>query len=81
MFFVWCSFRQRLARCDGRKKSCDGGLSQRHGIKIPVEEFGLAVGEVVGYESIKAASRMIHAVVMFVDSVDKVNSVVEKGVV
>lgn len=41
----------------------------------------MAVGEVVGYESIKAASRMIHAVVMFVDSVDKVNSVVEKGVV
>lgn len=72
-------------------KSCDTAgfrsLSRRHGIKIPVgvdfsvEECGLAVGELVGCESVKAASRMNNAVVMFLDSIDKVNSVVERGIV
>lgn len=62
-------------------------LSLRHGIKLPVgvdysvEECSLAVGEVVGYECIKAASRMNSAVVMFLDSADKVNLVVERGIV
>ena len=39
------------------------------------------VGEVVGYGSIKSASRMNNSVVVFLDSVDKVNRVVESGVV
>ena len=59
-----------------------GIFSWRHGIKIPVgvdhsvEECGLAVGEVVGYDSLKAASRMTGAVVIFLDSIDKVGIVV-----
>lgn len=36
-----------------------------------MEECSLAVGEVVGYESLKPA-RMNSAVVMFLDAVDKV---------
>lgn len=62
-------------------------LSRRHGIKVPVgpeysvEDCGLAVGEVVGYDSVKAASRMNSAVVIFLDSIDKVNLVVERGIV
>lgn len=40
-------------------------LTRRHAVKLvpsvpcSVEEAGLAVGEVVGYESVKSASRMI----------------------
>ena len=55
-------------------------LSRRHGVKVPVgvefsvEECGLAAGEVVGCDSIKALSRMNGAVVMFLDAIDKVNS-------
>ena len=53
-------------------------LSRRHGIKVgagspyTVEEVALAVGEVVGFDSIKSASRMNSAVVMFLDEVKKV---------
>ena len=63
------------------------GLTRKHGIKIAsathcsVEQCGLAVGEVVGYNSVKSAARMNSAVVIFVDSVDKVNTLVERGVV
>ena len=38
-------------------------LSRRHGVKIPaaagcsVEQCGLAVGAIIGYDSIKSASR------------------------
>lgn len=39
------------------------------------------VGEVVGYGSIKSASRMNGAIVVFLDHTDKVNDVVEKGVI
>ena len=62
-------------------------LTRRHAIKLApavrcsVEECSLAVGEVVGYGSIKSASRMNNSVVVFLDSVDKVNRVVESGVV
>lgn len=67
-----------------------GGLEQltrRHGIKVPVgvdcsvEECSLAVGQIVGCESIRSASRMNHAMVLFLDSIDKVNKVVEQGIV
>lgn len=63
------------------------GMSRRHGIRIvpvsncSVESCALAIGEVVGHDSIVSASRMNGAVVMFLDSVDKVNHVVEHGVV
>ncbi|KAI4882467.1 hypothetical protein NFI96_027581 [Prochilodus magdalenae] len=41
----------------------------------------LAVGEVVGYNSIVSASRMSGAVVVFLDDVEKVNMMVQNGVV
>lgn len=62
-------------------------ISRRHGIKIvplmncSVEECSLAVGKAVGYESIMSASRMSSAVVIFLDSIEKVTSVVQSGVV
>ena len=62
-------------------------LTRRHGLKVPVgaeysvEECCLAVGELVGYDSMKAASRMNSAIVIFVDTLDKVNTVVERGIV
>ena len=62
-------------------------LTRRHAIKMvptiscSVEECSLAVGELVGYASVRSASRMNSAVVIFLDSVEKVNQVVESGVV
>lgn len=62
-------------------------LSRRHGIKLvpavecSVEDCALAVGEAVGYDSIVSASRMNGAVVIFLDSLEKVHSVVQSGVV
>lgn len=62
-------------------------LTRRHAIKLSppngcsVEDCSLAVGEIVGYDSIKSASRMNSAVVIFLDSVDKVNQILESGVV
>ena len=46
-----------------------------------VEEATLAVGEVVGCGSVRSASRMNGAIVIFLDSTAKVNDVVETGVV
>ena len=51
----------------------------RHGIKLcpavdcSVEKVSLAVGEVVGYDSVRSASRINSAVVIFLDSIDKAN--------
>lgn len=39
------------------------------------------VGEVVGYECLRAASRMNSSVIMFLDLMDKVNLIVEHGIV
>ncbi|KAI3352703.1 hypothetical protein L3Q82_020166, partial [Scortum barcoo] len=53
-------------------------LTRRHAVKVlpqagcSVEEVGSAVGEVVGFESVKSASRMNSAVVIFLDEVVKV---------
>lgn len=46
-----------------------------------MEEVGYAVGEVVGFDSIKVASHMDSAVVIFLDQVHKVEQVVEAGIV
>lgn len=51
------------------------------GIECPVEECSLAIGQVIGHESIKSASRMNSAMVLFLHSVEKVNKIVEQGVV
>ncbi len=62
-------------------------LTHRHAIKLSpsagctVEDCSLAVGEEVGYGSIKSASRMNSAVVIFLDDIDKANQLIENGVV
>ncbi|KAJ3594852.1 hypothetical protein NHX12_004157 [Muraenolepis orangiensis] len=62
-------------------------LTRRHAVKLSpglngtVEECSLAVGAVVGHDGVKSASRMNNAVVIVLDSVDKVNVIVEQGVV
>lgn len=62
-------------------------LTLRHAMKlVPVvpcstEEVVLVLGQVVGYSSIKLASRMNETIVIFLDSTAKVSKVVEKGVV
>uniref|UniRef100_A0A9J8BET3 Protein phosphatase 1 regulatory subunit 16A n=1 Tax=Cyprinus carpio carpio TaxID=630221 RepID=A0A9J8BET3_CYPCA len=68
-----------------RRTSSTG--SRGHGIKVvpafncSVEDCALAVGKAVGYDSIVSASRMNGAVVIFLDVIEKVNSVVQSGVV
>lgn len=62
-------------------------LTRRDGIKVPVgvdcsvEECSLAVGEVVGHSYIKSASRMNSAIVLFLETIEKANQVVEQGIV
>lgn len=62
-------------------------LTRQHGVKVPVgvecsvEECVLAVGELVGHNSVRSASRMNGAVVLFLDKVEKVNVIVENGIV
>lgn len=46
-----------------------------------VEDCSLAVGEVVGHSSNKICCCMNGAVVIFVDSIDKANKVIESGVI
>lgn len=61
-------------------------LTRRHGVKVPVgvessvEGVSIAIGKIVGYNSICSASRMNNAVVVFLDKIVKVNEVVEKGI-
>ena len=50
-------------------------------VQCSVEEARLAVGEVVGCDSVRSASRMNGAIVLFLDSTAKVCEVVVKGVV
>lgn len=60
-------------------------LTRRHAVKVAsavsVEACCLAVGEVVGLSSVLSASRMNNAIVVFLDSVDKANELVERGIV
>lgn len=75
-----------VAMASSERVSLDN-VSRRHGIKlapvsnVSVEQCVLAVGEVVGCDSILSASRMNSAVVVFLDTIEKVNSVVQNGVV
>ncbi|KAL6483841.1 hypothetical protein MHYP_G00087130 [Metynnis hypsauchen] len=50
-------------------------------VNCSVEECSLAVGESVGYNSIVPASRISSAVVVFLAEVEKVNTMVQNGVV
>ena len=62
-------------------------LTRRHGFKVmptapcSVEECSLAVAEIVGYDSVKSAARMNGGIVIFVDTVEKANTIVEGGIV
>lgn len=62
-------------------------LTRKHGFKLApdfpcsVEDCCLAVGELVGHINIKSAERMNDVVVIFVDSVELANRVIEAGVV
>ncbi len=60
-------------------------LTRRHAIKVAfassIEVICLSVGEVVGHGCILSASRMNGATVVFLSGVEKVNEVVEKGIV
>ena len=62
-----------------------GSLTRRHAIKIAakasVEECSLAVGDLVGHDKILSAARMNKAVVLFLETVELANEVIEKGVV
>lgn len=60
-------------------------LTRCHAIKVAsavsIEACCLAVGELVGHSSVLSASRMNNATVVFLDSVDKANGLVEQGIV
>ena len=62
-------------------------LTRRHAIKLlpvvtcSVEDAAYAIGELVGFQSVKAASRMNSAIVIFLNDVAKAEKVVESGVV
>lgn len=60
-------------------------LTRRNAVKVAfaasVEEICLAIGEVVGHGCILSASRMNNATVIFLSNVEKVNEVVERGIV
>ena len=62
-----------------------GSLTRRHAIKIAakasVEECSLPVGDLVGHDKILSAARMNKAVVLFLETVELANEVIEKGVV
>ncbi|KAI3376787.1 hypothetical protein L3Q82_000387 [Scortum barcoo] len=78
----WWGFSRALCSQEELEK-----LTRRHAVKVlpqagcSVEEVGSAVGEVVGFESVKSASRMNSGVVIFLDEVVKVERVVEAGIV
>ena len=77
-FFVCIQLRKTvpsITACTVKKQSLEPGgekLSWQHGVKL---------WDKVGCNSVKFALRMNSAVVIFLDSVDKVNSVVKSGVV
>ena len=66
--------------------TCYKHLTRKHGVKIcatfpcSVEDISLAVGEKVGHGGVVSAARMNSAVVVFLDRVEKANSVVETGI-
>lgn len=57
------------------------GLELNPMVLCSVKEAALAVGDVVGHESVESASCMNGAIVIFLDSTATVNELVEKGVV
>ncbi|KAI4878378.1 hypothetical protein NFI96_005412 [Prochilodus magdalenae] len=60
-------------------------LTRRHGAKVEcrvsVEECCLAVNSVVGHSNVVSASRMNSAVVLFLNTVERTNGLVQTGIV
>ncbi len=48
---------------------------------VSVEDCCLAIGEAIGHESILSASKMNNAAVIFLNTVEKANDLVEGGIV
>lgn len=69
---------------DPNAKLCES-LTRRHGVRVvcaaSVEECVLAIGDVVGHENVVAASRMNSAIVVFLNDVDRVRRLTQKGIV
>lgn len=67
------------------RSQCLSLLPWHHGVKVAsavsVEKCCLAVGKVIGHESILSASRMNNATVIFLSTVEKANKLVEVGIV
>lgn len=59
-------------------------LTRRHGVKVQcsasVEECSLAIGNVVGHDNVKSASRMNSAIVAFVGTVEEAQTLVATGI-
>ncbi|KAF0022212.1 hypothetical protein F2P81_025529 [Scophthalmus maximus] len=61
-------------------------LTKKHGMEVgagspcSVEEVAQAVGEVIRHGSVKSAARMNRAVVLFLETVEQVNRMVEVGI-
>ena len=60
-------------------------LTRQHGVKIQssasVEECSLAIGDVVGHENVKSASRMNSAIVVFIATIEKARQLIVTGIV
>ena len=63
------------------KLMCQHTVKLAPAVSCKVEECGLAVGEVVGHGTVKSVLRMNNTIVIFWDCVDKVNLIVEQGVI
>ncbi len=67
--------------CIAHKSVDDVPLITPVGVEYSDEECSLAVGKVIGCESLKASSRINSSVVIFLHLIVKVNIVVEQGIV
>src|SRR4029434_479708 len=63
----------------GRRKH--GILKTKVECSASVEDCSLAVGEIIGHDYVKSASRMNNAVVLFLSTIDKANQVIVQGIV
>lgn len=56
-----------------------------HAVKVTsvvgMDECCMAIGDVVGHKSVLSGSRMNSSMVVFLDSVDKANELVKRGIV
>ena len=71
--------------CSRPRYESFGKLTRRHAVKIAstasVEVCSLAAGVVIGYGNILSAARMNNAIVLFLDTIELANELIEKGIV